>query len=271
MVILGWIIWVVVLGYGLFCLVAFLYEMTHPLHPTQGLQIYFPVHLRRLISGFEAFGFLVAAVVTGVFHISKFHLLWFAPVWYFWGIPRWFEWIYFYYNPDLIDLFYPVADIPLWISVVCPFSTSLIPDLIRKINKSNRKKMDEYQHTIDCIAKKTMSSKEIELWNERRIKGDRFLETMDIPHSPYSNIVSEIKRIELIENAIDSIEDITTLNNVFEMAEKAKRCVNILLFLERGWHLYSSYRLMPKLIKRRAVKRLSILRSWEYKDGVRKD
>ncbi len=127
------------MGYGLFCLVAFLYEIGHPFHYSDGPHIFFPIYLRRLITGFGALGFIAAAVITVLFHISKFHLLWFAPLWHFFGLPRWFKWIYLYSNPELIDLIYPESHIPWWFSLLCPLSPSLVPDIIRKLHKNRAK------------------------------------------------------------------------------------------------------------------------------------
>jgi len=167
MEILGRIIWLLTGGYGIFCLIAFLYEVFWPDHYTDGPQVFYPFFLRRLITGFEALGFLGAAIVIELMQVSKFHILWFAPVWYFFGLPRWFEWIYLYYNPELIDLIYPEYDTPWWFSLLCPFSPSLVPDIIRKIHKSRGRKFSVHDangfHTkFVNITGKTVNAEEFD-------------------------------------------------------------------------------------------------------------
>lgn len=141
MEILGWIICILTCAYGVFCLFIFIYEIFWPVPYIDGPQVLYPFFLRRLITGFTALGFISAAAVTAFTGISKLHLLWFVPVWHFFGIPRWFEWIYLFSKPELIDLIYPESDIPWWFSLICPFSPSLIPDIIRKIHKIRGRKL----------------------------------------------------------------------------------------------------------------------------------
>lgn len=82
MEILGWIIWFFTCGYGLFSLVAFLYEVVRRV-PSGYPQALYPLFLRRLITGFAGIGFMGAAAVTVLTDISKLHLLWFVPAWHF--------------------------------------------------------------------------------------------------------------------------------------------------------------------------------------------
>jgi hypothetical protein len=139
MQILGWIIWFLTCGCALFTIIAFLYEVFWRVPSGYGPQSVYPLFLRRLIVGFYAFGLLCAAAVTVLTDISKLHLLWFVPAWHFFGIPRWIEWIYLAYRPELIDLIYPESNIPWWFSLCCPFSPSLVPDILRKTHKSRGK------------------------------------------------------------------------------------------------------------------------------------
>ena len=93
MEIVGWVIWFLTCGCGVICLIAFLYEVFWSV--SYGPQVWYPLFLRRLITGFAALGFIGAAFVTIFTEISKLHILWFIPSWHFFvliGIPRW---IYF--------------------------------------------------------------------------------------------------------------------------------------------------------------------------------
>jgi hypothetical protein len=140
MEIFGWVIWFLTCGCGVICLIAFLYEVFWSV--SYGPQVLYPLFLRRLITGFAALGFIGAAFVTIFTEISKLHLLWFVPVWHFFGLDRWIEWIYLSSNPELIDLVYPESDVPpLWFSLCFPLSPSLVPNIIRKIHKSKRKEL----------------------------------------------------------------------------------------------------------------------------------
>lgn len=108
MVIIGWIIWCVTLGWGMVCLSAFLCEVFWPNPYPEGPEVLYPLFLRRLITGFASFGFIGAVVVTALTELSKLHLLWFIPVWYLLGVQRWIEWIYLRHEvrKNKIDFFH---------------------------------------------------------------------------------------------------------------------------------------------------------------------
>lgn len=99
MEIFGWLIWGLACFLSLWGLFAFFREIFRPAPFPKGHKACYPLDLRRLISGLYALGMTAAAVATAVLYISKLHLLWFVPLYHFFGV-RWIGWIYlrYWYN-----------------------------------------------------------------------------------------------------------------------------------------------------------------------------
>lgn len=99
MEVLGWVIWGLACFLSLWGLFTFFREIFRPALFPRGHKACYPFDLRRLISGLYALGMMAAVVATAVLYISKLHLLWFVPLYHFFGI-RWIGWIYlrYWYN-----------------------------------------------------------------------------------------------------------------------------------------------------------------------------
>jgi hypothetical protein len=93
--IVGWIVWGIACGWTVFSCVAFVSEVFWPQASAQprDARVFFSPQIKRLISGVYVVGMVAALFVTGIWGISKLHLLWFTPFWHFFGT-QWIAWVY---------------------------------------------------------------------------------------------------------------------------------------------------------------------------------
>lgn len=95
MKVLEWFIWGLACAWMVFGCAAFLGSIFWPATFAQphGAHVFFSPKIKRLISGFYVIGMAVALTVTIIWDISKLHLLWFVPLWHFFGT-QWIGLIY---------------------------------------------------------------------------------------------------------------------------------------------------------------------------------
>jgi len=125
---IGWVIWVAACGWTVLTLVVHLIEIfrPNPFIQPKGFRVLLPVSVKRLITAVYVLGATVVLYLTLMLGISKFHLLWFFPLWHYFGTP----WIALLYERTalasrnlesaidrLADLFIPsdrVEDLRKW-------------------------------------------------------------------------------------------------------------------------------------------------------------
>ena len=87
MIILGWTIWGLACAWTVFWFINFLVNLFSPdplAQPVDAL-VLLPPKIKGLISSLYVVGMTVALAVIVIWNISKFHLLWFVPIWHFFG------------------------------------------------------------------------------------------------------------------------------------------------------------------------------------------
>jgi len=91
--IVEWIVWGLSCVFVLWGFITFLTEVLKPEPFPHGPEVFYPLALRRLLSGLYTLGMATGVIVTALSNISKLHLLWFVPLFHFFGT-QWIGWIY---------------------------------------------------------------------------------------------------------------------------------------------------------------------------------
>ena len=100
MQVVEWIVWILACLWTAFSLIAFLGDVfaPDPFAQPADASVFFPAKIKRLISGLYVTGMAIALVLTIVWNVSKLHLLWFVPIWHFFGT----NWISFAYEQRVL-------------------------------------------------------------------------------------------------------------------------------------------------------------------------
>lgn len=93
LIVVEWVVWALSCAVAVWSFIAFLVEVFIPERFPLGPQAWYPIVLRRVITALQTLGITVAIVITAVWDVSKLHLLWFVPLFHFFGT-RWVDWIY---------------------------------------------------------------------------------------------------------------------------------------------------------------------------------
>lgn len=94
--IVEWVVWGLACVFVLWGFVTFLTEVFKPEPFPQGPEACYPLTLRRILSGLYTLGMATGVIVTALSDISKFHLVWFVPLFHFFGT-QWIGWIYLWF------------------------------------------------------------------------------------------------------------------------------------------------------------------------------
>lgn len=91
--IVEWIIWGIACVFVMWGVIAFLVEVFNLRPFPKGPEALFPPAIRKLITCLQTLGLATGVIITAVTNISKFHLLWFVPLYHLFGT-LWIDWIY---------------------------------------------------------------------------------------------------------------------------------------------------------------------------------
>lgn len=103
--IIEWVVWGLACAFGLWGFVTFLVEVFNIDQFPTGPEACYPPVLRQILSGLYTLGMGVSVVVTGFGFISKLHLLWFIPIWFFLGT-QWIGGLYIWLSTRSLRRYY---------------------------------------------------------------------------------------------------------------------------------------------------------------------
>jgi uncharacterized integral membrane protein len=93
LIVLEWFVWALSCAIAVWALIAFLVEIFMPDPFPSGPEAIYPIPLRRIITALYFLGITTAIITTAVWDVSKLHLLWFVPLFHFFGT-EWVSWIF---------------------------------------------------------------------------------------------------------------------------------------------------------------------------------
>jgi hypothetical protein len=130
-----WVVWGLGFGWAVFSFVSFIGDVFYPnpiAQPT-GSGVFFSPTIKRLISGFYVVGMAIALAVTAIGDYSKLHLLWFVPIWHFFGT----QWIGLIYEKVTLCRTEPFSNQPLTNSKLSDavYSYNSCKDVIRNVRE----------------------------------------------------------------------------------------------------------------------------------------
>lgn len=211
-----------VCGWGIFNLIGFFCEIFWP-SPEWPQALYSPF-LRRMIMGFFVLGFVGAVIVTALTELSKFHLVWFIPVWYLFGIHRWIEWVWLSYSPNLIGLIYPEFGLPWFAKLAHP---SLVPSILRRKYQARKKELsarawDRFPVEFVKGLRETLGSEKFDSLTLLAEKYRLFDQELFAHPEFFTDIGNEITRIE-VAGLLTSMGNELSRRHIVEDAEKVFR------------------------------------------------